>query len=64
VRSLVRSELTNARREITEKALRARAATAKLAAASVLGTMTAGTSAATLVHAMPWTASCRARRPR
>ena len=52
VRSLVHSELTSARREITGKVLRARPATAKLGAAGVLGAMAAGTSAATLVRAL------------
>jgi hypothetical protein len=64
VRSLVQDELTSARREITEKALGARPAMAKLGAAAVLGAMAAGTSAATLVRALdrvlPRTASALA----
>ena len=64
VRSLVQDELTSARREITEKALAARPAMAKLGAAAVLGAMAAGTSAATLVRALdrvlPRTASALA----
>ena len=50
VRSLVQDELTSARREITEKALAARPAMAKLGAAAVLAAMAAGTSAATLAR--------------
>ena len=64
VRSLVQSELTSARREITGKALRARPAMAKLGAAGVLGAMAAGTSAAVLVRVLdrvlPRTASALA----
>jgi putative superfamily III holin-X len=64
VRSLVQDELTSARREITEKALAARPAMAKLGAAAVLAAMAAGTSAATLVRALdrvlPRTASALA----
>ena len=64
VRSLVQSELTSARREITGKVFGARPAMAKLGAAGVLGAMAAGTSAATLVRALdrvlPRTASALA----
>jgi hypothetical protein len=52
MRSLVQSELSSARQEITGKLLRTRPAMAKLGAAGILGAMAAGTSAATLVRAL------------
>jgi hypothetical protein len=52
VRSIVQGEVTNARQEMTEKALAARPAAAMLGGAAALGVLATGTTAVVLVRAL------------